>query len=132
MSPILNKPLLKTAGHTYEIKDGIMYIERLERVQYIVENLRNNIAERLEYTEGLSYPIIIFGQDMTSMDKASRDYLAGEGAKNTLSRAFVVEKAQGRLQLNFFIETNKQPVPTKIFDDLESATEWSRQFRSQP
>jgi hypothetical protein len=128
MSPILNKPLLKTNDHSLAIKDGIMFIERLVRVHYGVENLKKNINERVKFTEGFSYPVIIFGQDMVSMDKASRDYLAGDGAKNTLSRAFVVEKAQGRLQLNFFIETNKQPVPTKIFDDLESAIEWSKGF----
>jgi hypothetical protein len=129
MPYIINKTPLIADDHIYEIKDGIVFIERLVRVQYIVENLKRNIAERLEYTEGFSYPVIIFGQELMSMDKKSRDFLAGEGAKNTLSRAFVVEKEQGKLQLNFFIETNKQPVPTKIFDDLASAFEWSKQFR---
>ncbi|HTA26143.1 MAG TPA: hypothetical protein VK809_00020 [Bacteroidia bacterium] len=131
MPPVQNKAPLIARDHIYEIKGGIVFIERLIRVQYIVENLKRNIIERLEYTEGFSYPVIIFGQELMSMDKVSRDYLAGEGAKNTFSRAFVVEKEQGKLQLNFFVETNKQPVPTKIFSDLESAIEWSQQFRNQ-
>jgi hypothetical protein len=129
MPPILNKPPLKIGDITYEIKDGIIFIERHKRAQYILENLQKNIEKRLEYTEGFSYPVIIFGMDMISMDKASRDFLAGEGAKNTLSRAFVLEKQQGMLQLNFFIETNKQPVPTKIFTAMGPAIEWSKQFR---
>lgn len=129
MPPILNKPPLKIGDITYEIKDGIIFIERHKRVQYVLENLQRNILKRLEYTEGFSYPVIIFGLDMVSMDKASREFLAGEGAKNTLSRAFVLEKLQGKLQLNFFIETNIQPVPTKIFDAMEPAIEWSKQFK---
>jgi hypothetical protein len=124
-----NKLPLKTGEITYEIKDGLLFIERHARMQYFLENLKNNIEKRVEYTEGFSYPVILFGQDMISMDKAAREYLIGEGAKNTLSRAYVLEKSQGRLQLHFFIETNRQPVPTQIFDELESAIEWSRQFR---
>ncbi len=131
MPPVQNKAPLIARDHIYEIKDGIVYIERLVRVQYIVENLKRNIAERIEYTEGFSYPVIIFGQELMSMDKTSREYLAGEGAKNTLSRAFLVEKEQGKLQLNFFIETNKQAVPTKIFSNLESAIEWSKQYKAK-
>jgi hypothetical protein len=130
MPAILNKPPLKIGDITYEIKDGIVFVERHKRVQYVLENLRKNIFQRIEYTEGFSYPVIIFGFDMISMDKASRDFMAGEGAKNTLSRAFVVEKLQGKLQLNFFIETNKQPVPTRIFGNLEEAIEWSKQFKN--
>ncbi len=129
MQAVQNKAPLIARDHIYEIKDGIIFIERLVRVQYIIENLKRNIQERLEYTEGFSYPVIIFGQELMSMDKVSRDYLAGEGAKNTLSRAFVAEKEQGKLQLNFFIETNKQPVPTRFFDSLESAIEWSNGFK---
>jgi hypothetical protein len=131
MSPITNKAPFTANNVIYEIKDGIVYIQRLARVQYVLDNFKKTIEARLNYTEGHSFPVIIFGQEMISMDKASRDFLSGDGAKNTLSRAFVVEKEQGKLQLNFFIETNKQPVPTKIFNDLESAIEWSKQFRGE-
>jgi len=41
----------------------------------------------------------------------------------------VVEKSQGKLAINFFIGTNKTPVPTKVFDDLNEAIEWSKQFK---
>jgi len=94
-----------------------------------MEKLKESVENRLEYTEGFSYPIILFGMDILSMNKPARDYLAGAGAQNILSRAFVVERSQGKLPLNFFIETNKQPIPVRVFDDLVSAIEWSKQFR---
>ncbi len=129
MPPILNKAPVTIGTTKYEIKDGIVYVERLARIQHTIENFKKMIAQRLEYTEGHSYPVIIFGQDMISMDKDSRGYLTNEGSKSTLSRAFVVDKKQGRLQLNFFIQIYSQPIPTQIFESLEPAVEWSKQFR---
>lgn len=131
MTPILNKPPLNTGNTIYEIKDGILFIERLTRVQFTVENFRIITEDRLAYSEGFSYPVIIFGKDMISMDKAAREYMSGEGCVNKLSRAFVVEKSQGKLQLNFFINTYRQPIPVEIFDEMEPAIEWSKQFRQQ-
>jgi hypothetical protein len=128
MSKFINKPAYNSGTVIYEIKNGILYIQRLNRIHYDIETLRKNVMCKWEYVEGNSYPNVIYGPDMISMDKASREFLIGEGAKNTLSRAYVVEKEQGRLQLHFFLETMKQPVPTKIFDNLEEAVEWSRQF----
>jgi hypothetical protein len=129
MPYIFNKPPLDTGNVSYEIKDGILFIQRHKRAQYTLEQIKDNVRKRMEYTEGYSYPLIIFGKDMISMDKASRGFLGTDGAIYTISRAFVVEKAQGKLQLNFFMETTHQPVPTKIFDEMEPAIEWSKQFK---
>jgi|SRR6185312_13728865 len=131
MTPTLNKPALNTGDTVYEIKDGILFIERLTRTHFTVENFKVITEDRLTYTEGFLYPVIIFGKDMISMEKAARDYMSGEGCVNKLSRAFVVEKTQGKLQLNFFINTYRQPIPVEIFDEMEPAIEWSKQFRQQ-
>jgi hypothetical protein len=129
MTPILNKPPLNIGSTVYEIKDGILFIERLARAHFTVENFKVITENRLAYSEGFLYPVIIFGKDMMSMDKAARDYMSGKGCENKLSRAFVVEKTQGKLQLNFFINTYRQPIPVEIFDEMEPAIEWSKQFR---
>jgi hypothetical protein len=129
MSYILNKAPLNTGDTIFEIKDGILFLERTRRRHFTVEAFKEMTQQRLEYSEGFSYPIIIFGKDMIAMDKAAREYMGGEGCINKLSRAFVVEKSQGKLQLNFFIETQKQPIPVEIFDAMEPAIEWSKQFR---
>jgi hypothetical protein len=131
MPPILNKPPLVSDVMTYEIKDGILYMERLERANYKIENVKMNVEIRNKYTGGVAYPSIVYGKDILSMDKSAREYLAGAGSENILSRAFVIEKSQGKLALHFFMGTNKQPIPTKIFDDLEEAIEWSKQFRQK-
>jgi hypothetical protein len=128
MLPAYNKPPLKTKNTIFEIKDGILFMERLTRIHFTLDSFKDLTMNRLAYTEGFSYPVIIFGKDMISMDKEAREYMSGEGCKNKLSRAFVVEKSQGKLQLQFFIETNKQPIPVNIFDEMEPAIEWSKQF----
>ena len=129
MTFILNKPPLNTGDFIYEIKDGMLFIERLKRTHFTIENLKENVRIRFEYTEKLSYPAILFGKDILSMDKPAREYLSTEGAKNILSRAFVIEKSQGKLALHFFIQTNKQEIPVEIFDNMEPAIEWSKQFK---
>jgi hypothetical protein len=129
MPPILNKPPLNTGDTTYEIKAGILFIQKHVRAHFTLEKFKEITNNRIAYSEGYSYPVIIYGKDMISMDKESRDYMCAEGCKNKLSRAFVVEKTQGKLQIQFFIETNKQPIPIEVFDDLESAIKWSEQFK---
>ncbi len=130
MESVNNKPPLVTGQVTYEIKDGILFIERGERSVYTEEIIKSYVAKRQAYTEGRAYPCIIFGKDLLSLDKGARGYLAGEGSKYVISRAFVVEQSQGKLAINFFIGTNKLPVPTKVFEDLDEAIEWSKQFRA--
>lgn len=131
MSQVINKPPLNAGNFVYEIKDGILFIERQIRVQYTLENFKDNVSQRMAYTEGFSYPVVVFGKDIISIDKAARAYMAGEASRNILSRAFVLEKLQGKLQLQFFLETHDQPVPTEIFEEMETAIEWSKQFRQQ-
>lgn len=129
MSHFANKPPFATPKMTYEIKDGILFMERHERANYTIEDVRKNIDRRNIYTEGFAYPSVIYGKDILSMDKSAREYLAGEGAEKILSRAFVIEKSQGKLALSFFMGTNKQPIPTKVFEDFNEAVEWSKQYR---
>jgi hypothetical protein len=129
MQQFVNKRPFVTPKMTYEIKDGILLMERHERANYTIEDVKNNIDRRNVYTEGVAYPSIIYGKDILSMDKSAREYLAGLGAEKILSRAFVIEKSQGKLALNFFMGTNKQPIPTKIFENFEEAVDWSKQFR---
>lgn len=131
MPPLLNKPPLNTGDFIYEIKDGILFIERLKRTHYTIESLKENVRIRREYTEGNSYPAILFGKDIISMDQPARKYLSNEGAENILSRAFVIEKSQGKLQLHFFIQTNKQSIPVEIFEEISDAIEWSKQYRQE-
>ncbi len=129
MHKFTDKPPLVTGHITYEIKEGILFIERGERAIYNEDKIKEYVAKRLNYAGSQSYPCIIFGRDLLSLDKGARNYLAGEGAKNVLSRAFVVEKSQGKLAINFFIGTNKLPIPTQVFEDFNEAVEWSKQFR---
>jgi hypothetical protein len=129
MLHIENKQPLNTGDFIYEIKDGLLFIKRLKRTHYTIERLKENVLVRVAYTDGISYPAVLFGKDILSMDKPAREYLSNEGAKNILSRAFVLEKSQGKLQLHFFIPTNKQAIPIEIFDEMEPAIEWSKQYR---
>jgi hypothetical protein len=128
MKPVLNKPPFCTGYNTYEIKDGIFYIERHVRDHFTIEAFKEITQYSLEYTEGIAYPVIIFGKDMMSIEKAARDYMLHEGAQNKLSRAFVVEKKQSKLALQFFMQTQKQPIPMEVFEEMAPAIEWSKQF----
>jgi len=115
MKPVLNKPPFCTGYNTYEIKDGIFYIERHVRDHFTIEAFKEITQYSLEYTEGIAYPVIIFGKDMMSIEKAARDYMLHEGAQNKLSRAFVVEKKTKQMGIAVFYANSEAAYPDGSF-----------------
>jgi len=72
MSPEINKPPFDAGPVIYEIKEGILYIERKARTIYTEEIMKGNVARRIAYTGTIAYPCIIYGKDLLSMDKGAR------------------------------------------------------------
>lgn len=64
-----------------------------------------------------------------SASKEVRDYTASpESTRTTLSTAVIVSSAFMRTVANFYFKFAKMPMPTKLFSDVPSAIEWSKQF----
>ena len=62
-------------------------------------------------------------------DKEVRDYTASpESTSFVLSTAVIVPSAFMRTVANFYFKFVKMPTPTKLFGDVPSAIEWSKQF----
>jgi hypothetical protein len=76
-------------------------------------------------TGGEKKLILNIGGKNTSATSAARDHSASAaGAKFTIADAFVTKSLAQKLMGNFYMNFHKPIVPTRMFDDVDKATEW--------
>lgn len=87
------------------------------------------VSDRLAFTEGEKRVVMIMSRGVISMDKPAREYLAsGEGTKDLLATAIIVDSTFSSFLGNFFLRVNKTKMPVKIFSDIPHAKKWLQQF----
>lgn len=70
-------------------------------------------------------PIYIIASDFMGISKEAGIYSAlPESNRFTLATAVLIESLAAKLLLNFYLQINKPPVPTKGFNNKESAFNW--------
>ena len=78
-----------------------------------------------ELTEGKKALILNIAGKQTSANPDARQFSASaEGNRFTIADAFVVNGLAQKLIANFYINFHKPIVTTKIFNDVNLATEW--------
>ncbi|MEP6262853.1 MAG: hypothetical protein ABJ092_14850 [Gillisia sp.] len=113
------------------IEDGILYFEYKPGTFINLEVARKIVESRLEMQGTKAYPVFCDIRGITSSTKTARDYLANEGS--------ILVKAMSALSLehvssgivDFYIQTNKPRVPTKIFTSKYLALKFLEQYRDK-
>jgi hypothetical protein len=128
----MDKEILKTTRVDFEIRNGILYVTYKPHVNIDLEASKEIVKTRLEYTNGVSYPILVIDAGVISMDKAARDYSSDKsgGLKGVLAGALLLNSVYSEFLGNFFLRITKPAIPTKIFTDKEKALEWLEQFKT--
>ncbi len=127
----MNKAPLITPYIRAEIKDDILYFTYLPGVVITSDIAKEIVKERLEYVEGIKYPVLVMGEGLRSMDKQARDYFSNEGIRDILAGALLVNSVYTEFFGNFFLRITKPAIPAKIFTDEKKALEWLQQFKPQ-
>jgi hypothetical protein len=111
------------------IEDGIVFSEYkvpildLEAAIGCVELRRQLIGEE-------SYPTLIDGRMVKDIYKEARDYFSSDaGSEGIAASALITSSTVGRFIGSFFLKINRPSVPIKIFNDMNEATGWLKQFR---
>lgn len=96
-----------------------------------IETIKSIVKMRIEVTQNLDpYPLIVNIKNVKNSTKEVRDFLASKKAAERVTvTALVVESMLTATIGNFFLRISKPPVPTKIFTDEVSATNWLNAYK---
>lgn len=117
----------KDLGHsTVHLRnDGIVQVNFGENIDIDLKEAVEIVDAIGEITEGKKAPILNVAGKSTSATSAAREYSATPfGLKYTLADAYVVTNLAQKILGNFYVGFNKPLIPTRVFDDVEKATEW--------
>ncbi|MFN3402902.1 MAG: hypothetical protein ACK40G_02330 [Cytophagaceae bacterium] len=113
---------------TIEIIDGIEHFT-LKNIIVSKQEAIKLVKDRIEFQNGITYPIICDIQQAIYINNEAREYFANEGAALASACAVVISSHVSHILANFFMLFNKPPVPTRIFNNKESAVTWLKRFR---
>jgi hypothetical protein len=113
------------------IEDGILFSDYKKKLVIDLDVARMIVKDRLDFTAGKSYPIVIDFSNLKSADKQARDYMNDPegGLKGLLAGAFVSNNAVATLFINLYLRINKPTVPAKFFTSRVEAIEWLKNLR---
>lgn len=89
-------------------------------------------AANEKLTQGKSYVILMLVGEYSVLSKEAREIASKQEYGNTRkAMAFVINGLPHRIIGNFFINVNKPPTPTKIFNSRKEAEEWLLPFQKK-
>jgi hypothetical protein len=122
-----SKDLKHSKVHLRE--DGIVQIEFDESIEMDLKESVEIVETIAEFTGGKKAPVLNIAGKSTSATSAAREYSASPaGLKYTIADAYVVTNLAQKLLGSFYISFNKPAVPTRIFDDVDTAVKWLKTF----
>ena len=87
------------------------------------------IKTRLEFTGDTSYPGLVELIGVTEITREARERFAKpDSMQNVKHVAIVIESVIQKIFINFFNIIHRPSLPTKIFNDRESAIKWLLNF----
>jgi hypothetical protein len=115
------------------IEDGILFSDYKKKLVIDLDVAKMIVKDRLDFTAGKSYPIVIDFSNLKSADKQARDYMNDPegGLKGLLAGAFVSNNALATLFINLYLKINKPSVPAKFFTNRKEALDWLMTIKSK-
>lgn len=111
------------------IKDNILIASYKKNLIINLEVAQKIVLQRQSFTRGQVMPVIIFSNEVTSIDKPAREYFASpKGTEGLSASAIIVNSPFSRFLGNFFLMVNKTSIPVKLFSNSSRAEKWLQQF----
>ncbi len=87
------------------------------------------LQEAVDFVGYRKYAVIVDTRAHVQTSKEAREYYAdSEYNKYRVADALLVNSLAMKLVVNFFMRFHKPEIPTKMFDNLESARTWLSTF----
>lgn len=109
--------------------DGIVQVDFGDDIDIDLKESTEIVNSIGILTEGKKVLVLnIAGKNTTATGAARNHSASQDGVKFTMADAFVTNSLAQKLLGNFYMNFHKPGAPTKMFDDVEKATEWLKSF----
>lgn len=114
---------------TYRTTDGIIRTEAKPGVDIILPYAIENSLVVNELCRGRKHPLLIDLKHLQSITPEARSYFSARDRETDISAfAFLIHSNFQRMVGNIFIQFNRPPLPTKLFNEEEDALVWLKEF----
>lgn len=112
------------------IEDGILFSNYKKQLDIDLDIAKRIVKDRIEFTGGASYPILIDFTNLKSATKEARDYMndPNGGLKGLLGGAFLTNSVVTTVFINLYLKINKPSIPARFFTKKEDAIKWLKEI----
>lgn len=126
----LENQVIKTDFVSMWIEQEVVVVHFLAK-KITADEAKQVINLRLKLIGDKSYPVLVDGRIVGSLDKESRNSFAGSDAlKGVKAGAILIDSTFNKFLGNFFLKVTykKEKLPTMIFTDRSAAMQWLHKF----
>lgn len=112
------------------IEDDILYSNYQKNIIIDLDIAKKIIEDRVKFTKGKNYPILIDFTNLHSVTKEARDYMNDPqgGLKGLSAGAFLSNSLVTTLFVNLYLTINKPTIPAKFFTKKTEAVNWLKEL----
>lgn len=121
----------KTSFILIRLIDNIVYVNFTSETLTLPQ-AKEVVKLRLELIDGNSYPILVDGRKVKTMNKECRDYFGQPDAlKGVKAGAILVDSTFSKFLGNFFLKVTykNKKLPTMLFTSKDEALKWLGKFK---
>lgn len=123
---------LNTPFAFLSFEDEILFVKMKEGVNLDQAEMEELLKQAVELTAPNKYFAIVDTTSSYDSTPESRSFYAeSDYSKYRYADAFIVNSLPMRLLVNFFITFNKPKIPSKMFNNEESAYEWIHSLKKE-
>lgn len=112
------------------IQESILHVEFTPEVIIDLGIAKQIVKDRLNYTKGDYYPVVVDIQKIKSVDRAARSYFATEEASSSLKAAALLASSYvDKMIGTFFLTFNRPKVPIRLFTNKNEALKWLQVYK---
>lgn len=119
---LTDKEPYSTDHITMWISDGIFHSEYPEGLVVTLEIAKQIVQDRIAYTEGNLYPVLVDIRNIAKVEFNAMKYWASEESYSSISKLAVYsDKVVSKIIFNFWLYVDKPYRPTRYFTQLDEA-----------
>lgn len=113
------------------IEDEILFSNYKKQLVLDISIANQIVKDRVEFTEGKSYFILIDFTHLKSTTKEARDYMNSPegGLTGLLGGAFLSNNVVATLFVNLYLKVNNPTIPAKFFTNKADAINWLKEMK---